>query len=708
MRQESNQPFESPGAALREDFLPKVQDGLAYAHEARLWPALTTPTRSRRPVWGVDIFGERVGGWWRRRKMGRLNWKRASAIMAHAGRMRNHSEAALDDAIHTARSLTLTDRDGAETINHAYAVMYEVVRREIGLSLHPEQVLGALALAQGCCVELATGEGKTVTAILPTALEGWTGRGVHVITVNDYLAKRDAQNTSPAYTRLGISVGVLQDSTSHENRRKAYAADVTYSADKQIIFDHLRDRLSSPLSPRLTGMILDRLTGPRGLVGAWASTGLGGEGRDSRQQRPDANWMTHVVQRGYNAAIIDEADSVLIDEAATPAIISMPGESRELAACLEAAAKIAARWRSGEQYIADDRLRSVALTPKGREELANVRGELPEFWSGPRRREELLVQALTAKELYKQGVDYVISDKKVMIVDRSTGRILPGRQWQLGLHQAVEAKEHLEISAPSQVAARTSYQGFFQRYRRLCGMTGTAQEVCDELWRWYRLPVVQVPTHKPVARKIFPDRIFDTQESKLRAAALRVEELVKQGRPVLVGAWSVTTSETVSQLLTQRGVAHSVLNATKESEEAAIIERAGQVGAVTVATNMAGRGTDIQLSPEARAAGGLAVVATERHDEARVDRQLAGRAGRQGDPGSVEAFISLEDTLIKESGLAPGVALVRYSRGPVRTVFGRGLWRFSQWSASRKWCTIRGETARADAWLNMAMHHLTR
>lgn len=708
MSQENNQPSARPGVAMRDDSAPYTLDGHAYAQEARLWPALTTPTRSRRPVWGVDIFGERVGGWWRRRQVGRLNWKRASAIMAHAAGMRNHSEAALDDAIQTARSLTLTDRDGTETINHAYAVMYEVVRREIGLSLHPEQVLGAIALAQGCCVELATGEGKTVTAILPTALEGWTGRGVHVITVNDYLAKRDAQNTSPAYTRLGISVGVLQDSTSHENRRKAYAADVTYSADKQIIFDHLRDRLSSPLSPRLTGMILDRLTGPRGAVEAWASPGQVGETRHSRQPAQDANWMRHVVQRGFNAAIIDEADSVLIDEAATPAIISMPGESRELVACLEAAAKIAARWRAGEQYTSDERLRNVLLTSKGREELARAQGELPEFWSGPRRREELLVQALTAKELYKHGVDYVISDKKVMIVDRSTGRILPGRQWQLGLHQAVEAKEHLDITAPSQVAARTSYQGFFQRYRRLCGMTGTAREVSDELWRWYRLPVAQVPTHKPVARKVYPDRIFDTQESKLRAVALRVEELVKQGRPVLVGAWSVTTSETLSQLLSQRGIVHSVLNATKESEEAAIIERAGEAGAVTVATNMAGRGTDIRLSDQARAAGGLAVVATERHDEARVDRQLAGRAGRQGDPGSVEAFVSLEDTLIKQSGLLPCVALVRYSGGGLRRMFGRGLWRFSQWSASRKWCTIRGETARADSWLNMAMHHLTR
>jgi len=585
----------------------------------------------------------------------------------------------------------MTDRDHPETINNAFAAAYEVIRREIGLSLHPEQILASLALAQNCCAELATGEGKTVTAILPAALEGWTGRGIHVITVNDYLARRDAETTSPAYRRLGLSVGVIQESTSHDNRQKAYSADITYAADKQILFDHLRDRLSSPLAPRLSGLILDELVGIR------AGT-------------PESlrNWSSKVVQRSLNAAIIDEADSVLIDEAVTPAIISLPGDSRELVECLTIAANIAAFWSRGVEYTADLRLRNIQLTNLGYQRLQEAAKQLPPFWSGPRRREELLVQALSAKELYRKGEEYVIVDGKVIIVDRSTGRILPGRQWQLGLHQSVEAKEHAEITAPTHVAARSSYQGFFQRYRRLAGMTGTAREVADELWQWYRLPVVRIPTHKPVIRAVAPDKLFATEEAKLSAAADRVAQLQKKSQPVLVGAWSVNTSERFSEMLTQRGVPHRILNATREAEEAAIIEAAGLPGAVTVATNMAGRGTDIRLTEESRAAGGLVVLATERHDEARVDRQLAGRAGRQGDPGRVEVFISLEDTLVRQAGLKPLAWLVRRSHGPLRTLTAKLLWSFAQRTASSKWATIRSEVSKADAWLDMAMHHLTR
>ncbi len=659
-------------------------DAATLATGTRLWRGLGRPLARTAPSKGLDVFGERLLGRLRQRRLKTLPWARARAIIAAARAMASHSEAAFDERIHAARAMAMMHRDDIETVDLAFSAAYEAIRREIGLRLHEEQVLGALALASGCCAELATGEGKTLTAILPAALEGWTGRGVHVITVNDYLARRDAQTTSPAYHRLGISVGVVQESTTPESRIKAYAADVTYASDKQVIFDHLRDRLAAPASPRLSGLLLDGLLGTGG------------------------HWAGRVVQRGQNAAIIDEADSVLIDEAVTPAIISLPGEAGELTAGLRIASAIAASWQEGREYVSDQRLRTITLTPEGHASLAGRAGELPPFWAGPRRSEELLVQALTARVLHRLGEDYVVTDGKVMIVDRSTGRILPGRQWQLGLHQAVEVKEGLEPTAPTHVAARSSYQGFFQRYARLAGMTGTAREVADELWRWYRLPVVAVPTHKPVARKVTPDRFFATQAEKLEAAASRAAEHHRAGRPVLLGAWSVTTSESVSDLLTRAGVDHRVLNAVREAEEAAIVERAGDEGAVTVATNMAGRGTDIRLSAKARDAGGLVVIATERHDEARVDRQLAGRAGRQGDPGMVEVFASLEDRMVTQNGLPPLRWLARHTRGSIRTLVCRVLWWQSQAAATRKWATIRDQVAQADAWLSMAMHDTSR
>ena len=656
----------------------------ALANGTRLWPSLTLPNERKAPSKGFDRFGERVSGWFAQRRVRRLDWTRAKAIIGSARSMAGFSQAAFDDQITTARHLAVTQRDRPETVDLGFAVACEAIRREIGLSLHDEQVLGALALASGCCAELATGEGKTLTAILPAALDGWTGRGVHVITVNDYLARRDAETTAPAYRRLGISVGVLQESTSHDGRIKAYAADVTYTSDKQVIFDHLRDRLATPATPRMSGLILD---------------GLLSDGSD---------WPSKVVQRGLHAAVVDEADSILIDEAVTPAIISLPGDATIITAGLDAAFEIARGWTIGREYTADHRLRSVSLTPHGITTLAQQSSRLPPFWAGPRRREELLLQALTAKELYRLGEDYVIADGKIMIVDRSTGRLLPGRQWQLGLHQAVEVKEGVELSPPTHVAARSSYQGFYQRYRRLCGMSGTALEVAPELWAWYRLPVVRVPTHKPIQRTTKPDRIFTSQDAKLAAAAERVRELHRNGRPVLLGAWSVNSSEAVSQLLTSMGVTHRVLNATREAEEAAIVEAAGAQHAVTVATNMAGRGTDIRLDPHARATGGLVVVATERHDEARVDRQLAGRAGRQGDPGGVEVFVSLDDKLILNYGLPPLRWLAKHTKGPLRRVLCSLLWWQAQQTASNKWTTIRNQVAQADAWLDMATHNTAR
>mgnify|MGYP001187649199 CR=1 FL=1 len=652
---------------------------------ARLWPMLAS-ARPRRPIAkGFDVLGEAVTGWAARMRARRLDRARAQRVIDEAAKLSKFSDAALDVEIAQARERVVVHRDDPASIDAAFAVAYEAVRRETGLSLHIEQVLGAFALAQGCCAELATGEGKTVTAILPAALDGWMGRGVHVVTVNDYLARRDAEITGGAYRRLGLTVGVIQDNTPPQERRAAYAADITYAADKQVIFDYLRDRLASPLLPRLTGVLLDELL----------------------SQEHEGRWDGKVVQRGLHAAIVDEADSVLIDEAVTPAIIS----SRSPQPATEhyvRAAEIARSLTPGVHYTHDVRHRDVTITPAGREKLAEIAAGLPAFWAGPRRREELVHQALQALLLYRREEDYIVRNGEVVIVDRSTGRILPGRQWQLGLHQAVEAKEGLEIKGENVAVARCSYQAFFQKYQRLAGMTGTAREVANELWAWYRLPVVSIPTHKPVIRRHLPDRVFNTGRQKLEAVADRVVEAHKRGQPVLVGTWSVAASEQVGELIRARGVECEVLNANREAEEAAIVAKAGLPGAVTVATNMAGRGTDIQLTPESRAAGGLLVLPTERNDEARVDRQLAGRSGRQGDPGCVEPFVSLEDRLVQQHGLRVLTAIVRLSAGPVRTLGARLLWWLAQRSASRRWAAARAEASKADAWFEMAMHQVGR
>jgi preprotein translocase subunit SecA len=660
--------------------------------EDRLWPALSRPPHRPLPPQGMDLLGEWATGCVARMRSLRRLRRRAETVVRQAESLQTLAEAALDERIESARHAALVHRDDPRAVEEAYAVIYEAVRRTVGLSLYPEQVMGALAMADGCCAEMATGEGKTITAVLPAALEAWSGRGVHVHTVNDYLASRDAQLTGPAYRRLGLTVGVVVDSMDTADRRHAYECCVTYGADKQFIFDHLRDRLLSPLRPSLAGHLLDQvLRGTRGVHGR--------------------TWGDAVVQRGLHAAIVDEADSVLIDEAVTPAIIAQDVESGAAwggAEPYRVAAKIAAQLREGEDYIADRRILETVLTDAGRAKLAAMAADLPPFWSGPRRREELILQALGAREFFKNGDDYIIRDGKVVIVDRSTGRVLEGRQWQHGLHQAVEAKEGLEITGAHQASARSSYQRFFQRYQRLCGMTGTAWEVRHELWRDYKLPVVRIPTHRPVIRKRLPDRVFADERAKFEAVADRVAELHRSGRPVLVGTRTVTASEALGAMLAQRGVPCQILNATREAEEAAIVARAGQEGAVTVATNMAGRGTDIILTPETRRLGGLAVIATERHDEARVDRQLFGRAGRQGDPGLAQAFVSLDDALIRRHGLRPLVALVRTLRGPLRRPAAVLLWWSAQLAAGRRAAMMRRETMRHEAWLELSLQSESR
>lgn len=660
------------------------------------------------PPEDLDALGERATAWIQKRRHAKLDRARAQRIIAESRNLANHGVLAFKDATIELAQVVATSRldarrnasrakrrEDAAIIDRAFALATEAVRRNSGFVLHVEQVLAAMALADDCCVELATGEGKTVTAVLPAALRAWSGRGVHVVTVNDYLARRDAETNQRAFEMLGLRVGVLQESGEANLRRAAYAADVTYGADKQFIFDFLRDRLAAPLGARAGALLLTDLLGDDGAQ----TLGLNID---------DPRWADRVVQRGLHAAIIDEADSVLIDDSVTPAIISTGSEGDKDTSHLATAARLAKALNLDQHYKVAERLRQVSLTDEGRALIASSAHWFPAFHAGKRRREALVTQALVARELYELDRDYVIREGKIEIVDRSTGRVLPGRMWELGLHQAVEAKQGVEITGRRATAARSSYQGFFRRYARLCGMSGTVMEVGPEMWTWYRMPVVKVPTHKPTIRQQPRDLIFPTLEAKFAGVVERVREAHAKGQPVLVGTWRIDDSERLAERLREAGVPCMVLNAQREAEEASIVARAGDIGAVTVATNMAGRGTDIRLSPDALSRGGLLVIATERHDERRVDRQLFGRSGRQGDPGRAETFVSLEDELIKGHGARPLTWLARRSAGPIRAMAGAALWNIAQANASRKWRTHRADAAKSAAWHDKALHHVTR
>ena len=671
----------------------------ASARRGSLWADLARPEPRPQPARGADVLGDRIAGVLARWRYGGRAARRAHSICDLADALSTRTDESLDAEISQVRDMARRARLDAESLDRALAAGRVVIARELGLTLHPEQVMGALAMLRGCVAEMATGEGKTVTAILPAAVLGWRGRGMHVLTVNDYLAARDAETTKPAFDRLVLSLGVLQDEHDPATRRAAYAADITYAAEKQVIFDSLRDRLVAPVSPRLSAALLDELTA--------------GDGRErgDRTELGRERWSRLVVQRGLYAAIIDEADSILIDEGITPAIIGEGGQEEAPALHHHAASKAADRLSQGVHYQVDVRSQRVRLTDAGRAAIgsdAAISEAFPAFWAGPRRREELVALALEARELYRRDSEYVVRGDEIVIVDGSTGRLLSGRRWQRGLHQAVESKEGVPVRDDRQTTARVAYQRFFQRYRTLAGMSGTAWEVRHELWASYNLPVARIPTHRPVVRTRGPDRVFRTETAKETAAADRAERYHRVGRPVLIGTRSVATSERVAALLMERGIGCRVLNALREAEEAEIIADAGKTGAVTVATNMAGRGTDIKLDEDARRRGGLVVIATEHHDEPRVDRQLFGRAGRQGDPGHAEVLCSLDDEVIRRHGL-PGlkrIAVVREGgrAGPLCTL----LWWAAQTVASGTARVMRSETARKEAAEELAWADLAR
>jgi preprotein translocase subunit SecA len=529
---------------------------------------------------------------------------------------------------------------------------------------------------------MATGEGKTLTAGLSGVLAGWTRRPCHVVTVNDYLVERDAEWMRPLYQFCGVRVGWVTGPMPPQDRLKGYGADITYLTSKELLADFLRDRL------RLSNLA----DPPRRLI------------REMLQPRAAA--ADGLVMRGLYRAIVDEADSILIDEAVTPLIISSPRKNEVLAEAVVAAQGIAARLEANIDYTVNARYREIELSKPGRKKLDSLCSGLHGLWKGVERREELIRQALTARELFLKDKQYILNEGKVVIVDEFTGRQMPQRSWREGLHQAIEAKEGLALSDPAETIARMSFQRFFRGFYRLAGMTGTAREAASEFWQIYGLPVIGIPTNRPCIREHWPDRVFPDEASKWQAIVGEVERLHATGRPVLVGTRSVKASEGLGNMLTGRGLTFRVLNAVRHKEEAAIVAVAGEPGCITIATNMAGRGTDIKLGRGVVALGGLHVLATERHESGRVDRQLFGRSGRQGDPGSAQAFVSGEDELLRRHlSRVLGRALASSLAGglPGSQGLARAAFDMAQRNAQRLAFKQRQAVLRGDTWLEESL-----
>lgn len=502
----------------------------------------------------------------------------------------------------------------------AFAQIGELAFRTLGKRPYQVQMMGALALHYGYASQMYTGEGKTLTASLAACFAAWNGRPCHVVTSNDYLAARDAELMAPLYEGCGLRVAAVVADMDDEQRRQAYLCDVVYATSKELLADYLRDQMRR-----------NNINTPdRRLIKSLASGA------------PEA-----MVMRGLDTAIVDEADSVLVDDALTPLIISAPGENHLLKEASTAAHIIVNQLQEGVHYIVEPVFRDVRLTDAGELFVDEISDDLPPVWRGKDRRLNILRQALIAKEFYQRDRHYIIDDEEIIIVDEKTGRSMPGRSWSYGLHQAVEAKEGVPLSDPTETHVKLSFQRFFRRYRKLAGMSGTLQGLEHELWSIYRLRTVTIPPRRDNRRQRLPDRYFLQQTAKWQAIVELVQQVHSRAQPVLVGTRSILESEHLAALLREAGVSCQVLNAHHHAREAAIIARAGEAGMVTIATNMAGRGTDIHISDDVEALGGLYVIASERHESNRVDHQLFGRCARQGQPGVARAFVSLEDELFR-------------------------------------------------------------
>ena len=634
------------------------------------------PERDEPSVSWVERTGIRLAGRLQRTTTARVaRFDEISTLAArHGPSLTAATDADLQVAVRELRDRLRAEPLSAPLAARAFAVVRELSDRVLGLRHFDVQLTGGWVMLNGMLAEMETGEGKTLTATLAACTAGLAGVPVHIITVNDYLAARDAAQMTPLYEALGLRVGLITEEMEADARRSAYTCDITYCTNKMVAFDYLRDRLV--------------------LGGQTGHLRLGLERLYESEPRVD-----QLLLRGLYFAIVDEADSVLIDEARTPLIISRPGAATDQTRIYTQALSIAMQLEGELHFFVNAREHLVELTEGGVERIDDIAGPLGGVWTGRRRREELVSQALVALHAYQLDRHYLVRDGKVQIIDEYTGRVMPDRSWERGLHQLIEAKEGCEITGHRETLARISYQRFFRRYLHVGGMSGTLHEVTPELWSVYRLHAVTIPTNRPVRRHAHPDRVFVTARAKWAAVVERVRTVHAEGRPLLVGTRSVGASEHLSELLTEAGLQHEVLNARQHGQEAEIIADAGQPAHITVATNMAGRGTDIRLAPGIEARGGLHVIATERHDAGRIDRQLFGRCARQGDRGSHEAIVSIEDELV--ALYFPRLLLAMISRSsdqlrPISDLLGRLIAKLSQSAAEREHARTRRELLKLD------------
>lgn len=496
------------------------------------------------------------------------------------------------------------EKDLDAVLPEVFALVREASTRVLGMRHYDVQLLGAMALHNGKIAEMKTGEGKTLVATLAVILNSLEGKGVHVVTVNDYLAKRDAEWMGRLYNFLGLSVGVIVAGLSDEQRKEAYGADITYGTNNEFGFDYLRDNMKF--------------------------------------------YAEQLVQRGHHYAIVDEVDSILIDEARTPLIIS--GASDESTDLYQKVDEVVRTLEKEKHYTVDEKGKTASLTDEGVLYVEEQLGIENLYDTANITAQHHVLQSLKAHTVFRRDVDYIVKDDQVVIVDEFTGRLMAGRRFSDGLHQALEAKEHVTVAAENQTLASITFQNYFRMYDKLSGMTGTADTEAVEFAQIYGLEVSTIPPNRPMVRKDMPDLIYRTRREKMQAIIQAIKELHATGQPVLVGTISIETSELISQLLKREGVPHSVLNAKHHAQEAEIVAQAGQAGKVTIATNMAGRGTDIKLGEGVVELGGLHILGTERHESRRIDNQLRGRSGRQGDPGSSRFYLSLEDDLMRLFG----------------------------------------------------------
>ena len=623
----------------------------------------------------LDRWMARAIGWTRKQLigLGGRNSAFLSRVSQHEEGLTGLGEADLSARVNDVKERLRLHGLTQPLMAEAFALIRETSDRALGMRPYNVQLIGARVMLSGQIAEMDTGEGKTLTATLPAATAALAGTPVHVVTVNDFLAERDAAWMGPLFRALGLSVGVILEDMDMQQRRAAYACDITYCTNKQLAFDYLKDRIVLDSEVRPLHLKLEGLT--------------------TDEPRTD-----RVILRGLCYAIVDEADSCLVDEARTPLIISRQGDLSDMEETYRRAMSLGRHLEQPRDFSILERERRVLFTDFGRHAIRRFSETWGGVWAAEVHREELARQAITALYLYEKDKHYIVRDGSIQIVDEYTGRVMSDRSWERGLHQMIEVKEGVEVSGQNETLARISYQRFFGRYLMLAGMTGTGRELASELWSVYGLAVSRVPPNKPSQRKRVKWQYFLDEDAKWDAVADRVAELHATGQPVLIGTRSVAASETLSDRLAVMNLPHQVLNARQDGQEAEVVAQAGEIGQITVATNMAGRGTDIKLAPGVEGRGGLFVIGTELHDSSRIDRQLFGRAARQGEAGACQMYLCTQDQIIRDAFGNRLDRLIEFCSS------GGKIWRFVAWpifwaaqnAAERRNATMRRALLRYD------------